>query len=39
MKVFNAVVSFKIVNKFSKENFENEIMDYSDEIEDLLDYD
>ena len=39
MKVFNAVVSFKIENKFSKENFENEIMDYSDEIEDLLDYD
>ena len=37
MKVFNEVVSFKIENKFSKENFENEIMDYSDELEDLLD--
>ena len=26
MKVFNAVVSFKIENKFSKDNFENEIL-------------
>ena len=39
MKVINATASFKIEAKFSKDNFENDIMDYADEIEDLLDYD
>ena len=39
MKVINATASFKIEAKFSKNNFENDIMDYADEIEDLLDYD
>lgn len=39
MKVINASVSFKIENKFSKEDLENHVYDYSDEIEDLLDYD
>ena len=39
MKVINATASFKIEAKFSKDNFENDIMYYADEIEDLLDYD
>ena len=39
MKVINATASFKIEAKFSKDNFENDIMDYADEIEDRLDYD
>ena len=39
MKVINATASFKIEAKFPKDNFENDIMDYADEIEDLLDYD
>ena len=39
MKVINATASFKIEAKFLKDNFENDIMDYADEIEDLLDYD
>ena len=39
MKVINATASFKIEAKFSKGNFENDIMDYADEIEDRLDYD
>ena len=39
MKVINATASFKIEAKFSKDNFENDIMDYAYEIEDLLDYD
>ncbi len=39
MKVINAAVSFEITTKLKKDNLDERINDYSEEIEDLLDYD
>ena len=39
MNVINASVSFLITKRFIKEDLDNQIIDYSRDIEDLLDYD
>ena len=39
MKVINAAVSFEITTKLKKDNLDERINDYSEEIEDLRDYD